>query len=280
MHRITEIFDTHYFYATWNRDLDIFIKSLSQEKKTNTLVTTQHYLPSVDKALADALANNDYTIDIAGACLTKDNMILLRNAIAYDDLIVTDTLNAKRRELLENIVNNVHKDYKTVALPTPHLSSENDIIEYIKQLDKETIYSLNTGSKEQWYIPVAVIISIMRPAIQLDLGVHATEFFSYVNASLHELPTADAYYVINESNYYYTAKVDSEGLIYVPGIGSRVPKEIRERYIVIPADFGRRSKRQDPTYVDLLRRAIADVKVWLSKHKTMLAYFGKGGILC
>ena len=264
MVKLTEIFNTKYFPAHYEKDLNYFFK-LAMECISNPSkqVISEH--PGVRAAIAFYRTNSIIEIDIAGARFVPNTIAVVQN-YADNGVIVCDTESVTRDAILLENRRRAKVEYEVEPLPI--LQSLDDLPKYIGALSENIVYSPK-GMSVNLSVPLVALITVFRPKVQIDMESEYEKLFQYVNNNviLEEFQYTEYNYVIGST--IYTQKFDGD-TIYVQGWGEQTYEEFRKNFLTLPTIFGTKILSQDPAWMVLQNAAIDDLRAYLRNKSTTI----------
>lgn len=257
MQKLIEIFDTKYFPYHYQHDLMYFF-DLALRCVNNTSIEVISDVPGVHDAIKDFRMNGVIEIDLADAHFVPDTMRIVIDNVAKG-VIIFDSKNVYR----DDIINENRRRQKLVyeTTPLPSIKAITELPNYISELSTGVIYSIPAINRLN--VALVTLITIFRPEIQLDLGVHYEKVFTYVaNNIILEDNLWDEYnYIIGQTFYTQRFKDDQ---IYVLGEGYIDYEQFRRNFTIVPSCFGKECLSTNKHWQMVQRIAVEDIKEFLS----------------
>ena len=266
--KLTELYNTRYFYVTFSTDLNYLMQTVQKVKENPE---AQIHCPSKRFGeIVDSLRRGEeLVLDTASARFTKDiTPILLQ--MQRNGITLTDSEIPWRAALYEeNSTRNAAASMP--ELPLPELPYSLGIREYITSLSKDIVYTPRHMDQQlQCAIVTAVITA--RPSVQISDRFLTSGLFQYVQR-----------YIPTEALSFYTKFIamSNEGVrvldfskgtsVFVQGYGYIDLATAIARVPMIPAAFGERVVVRDPNFELLIRKSLNTINLYQQSRKKTLS---------
>lgn len=222
-------------------------------------------------------------IDIAGVKLTPAISLTLMQGIR-DGVVIRDSEDTERDNILIENKMRLQETYTTTALP---LFNRNDnIVEYIGNLEESTVYMI-TNPKTLSF-PLAFLIQIFKPNIQMDFATDTFNFFKYITNTLYR---KDAQAVVNSTNTFTLfiqdtyqdvtiTEKDMDKEFYIEATGKTTWNKLITMYSILPSYFGKVKTQRDENlshiWNPLVTKALGEVEDHFKNQKKSLKEFLEG----
>lgn len=134
-----------------------------------------------------------------------------------------------------------------IDIPTTFKLTE--VIEYLQNLDKLSVYRLKSPNEMNGIVPdlsifLAMSINCIYPEIGVDISAQATRYFELFKRiwTYQGLVKRDAYNVLLYNSIIKVSAIGTtnlgENIYYIPGRGEVTERLLNEGYDVIPFEFG------------------------------------------
>lgn len=217
---------------------------LADELGTKYIYKTQ--VDSMVCCIKDIISKDPHgTIDICFTHYTPDAALELEDLIAKSKIRYIDSNSEVRNKILKYNCN----IRRILDSPEEFLPGEidiNDIRGYLEKLDPEVIYTIPLGDSRT-YVPLATLVLLTRPSIQINLGKSLKEMVRFINKKLFVrdpeefILTADKKFKIVVATNVYdfeTDVVDTNTYFYVPSLGRVTWNTLISKYEILPEYFG------------------------------------------
>lgn len=260
--KITEIFKTKYLASHWKRDLSYFLELLTTDKRN------KRWDAIVDEVRS---TGNPYMIDLAGARICRDVMIIICN-YNNKDVKFIDTEDAVRNGMLEENYRRRELSYDVV--PLPMLTDLKDFPSYLMSLDPTVVYG--RGNMSIGLLSRLVFeIQVYRPEITMDLTSAYEEVYNYMSTliGMGNRRCDKVNYVIGDT--VFTQDVNPDNTVYVPGEGNIPWNSFVTKYSCIPAELGTKRLSMDEEWRSCVKRCLDEIPNFLERHTSITDFFGK-----
>ena len=240
MYRLVDLYRTKYFYVTYNIDLiylfDTILKLKEDRDAKYNAGSDLH-----EQLFEDVKEGKEVVIDLAGARLTSDCITILTQYLRKG-IKVTDSQDDVRRNILETNAERLALDTESYEL-LPKFTNKADVKEYLQSLSRDVTYTI-PETHEDLYIPLVILIMLLRPTIKIDLGYRDRMILGKVAGyfTVHELKQyRDFFFVSDEgvmelspdsSGNYSLQQANGLDIDGVLEYGNLVPKIFGEKRLV------------------------------------------------
>ena len=215
MYQLKKMFNTRYLYVTFNLDLNNCFNDVLKAMEDNTYVS-KNANPDVREAVASITAGANVEFDLAECVLSRDCANTIHN-FAMRGIRFVDTKDICRNKVLED--NRARAEWaKLETVELPDFRKDMVPIEYIRSLDKDTIYSMPIVDDGGIYLRLAYVITCCRPKIKLVLGKHERLFFDLIGKrlTLNDIKDYTEFYFCSDSGVQI---VDFSRPVYLQRMG-------------------------------------------------------------
>ena len=240
--KICDIYNTKYFYITMGKDLN-YMWNTCLALRTNPNLNYNIGNDLLDTIYACFKTGAPVEFDLAGAKITTD---VTRQVIEFlrKGIIMCDSENPRRDIILKENMKRFSLNIETV--PLPDYSVNTNVKDYITSLSTDVVY-LPTNNNPEVYVPLIVMITILRPKVQICLDNLGQAILNFVANKL----TVD---VLQEYNDFYM--VTPEGIqvvnkndgIYVQSMGVVSLDEAMTVANFVPIVFGNERLFEDSNF--------------------------------
>lgn len=250
--KLTELYNTRYFYITYRTDLNYLFEtclSLKENRDFQYNVGNE----SLGKVYDCVKSGAPVQFDLAGAKITSDITAVLR-AYAERGIVFIDTTAPWRDNILRTNRERSAIDTSNVV-PLPEYNPAEMIRDYINSLDKEKVYTLPINNA-QVYVPLAVMILISRPSVKICLQAHCKDLFNFVGSKLtiEDLNRYNEFYLTTPEG---TQIVSFEsGRVYVQRVGMADRVKALTVGSLVPTCFGRDKLIKDETWRSIFQECL------------------------
>lgn len=254
MRKLIEIFDTKYFPAHYDKDLQYFISlALDCLKDYSKQIISDH--ESVKEAIESFRNRGVIELDLADAHFVPNTMAIIQDS-AEKGVILCDTANVTRDDILTENRRRAKLEYTTE--PLPELRSINDLPNYIAFLSEDVVYTPG-DMPISMSIPLVALITVFKPSVQIDMESNYEKLFQYVNNNiiLEDFVYSEYFYVVG--NTIYRQKFNGDK-IYVQGSGELSYQDFRKNFLTLPTIFGSKVLASDKDWEILQHAAIDDIR--------------------
>lgn len=264
--KLVDILGTKYITVAHSRDIKYFMSSLLSGRENVHKIFNEPF----QKMKAEG---PPFVLDLAGARIATDAMIVLSNFVEIDDIEIIDSVDRYRDEMFKESKRRWLLSDIPVPLPVP--KDRNKVHEVLNGLQKSYVYKVDTlqGNKVSILVRWVLFIMFVRPEISIDLGILHSDFFKYA-ASVIDIDMMDNMpleVVYDAGNTYVYAQVENEK-IYDPETCALVPiHAFVNKYYTIPAVVGREHLLRyntDDYYLRICNNVIHELMEQLHTPKT------------
>lgn len=205
--KITELYNTKYLYRTMNVDLNYLfttIKALQADNKYAYNVGNTQLGKVYDAAKAGA----PIEFDLAETKITPDVVTTLMH-YSSQGIVFVDSKDKWRDDIFRTNRERAAID-KSGAVNLPEYDPEMTVKEYIKSLDKNTIYQIPLTQNDV-YIPLTIMILLSRPSVNILIDNKAKDLFTYVGS---RLTVQD---LLQYKKFYFTSPEGTQVLDFTSG---------------------------------------------------------------
>lgn len=246
MYKIVDLYNTRYFYVTYNVDLIYLFDTII--KLRNDPTASYHAGSKLHEELfKDVIAGKEVVIDLAGAKFTSDTTTTLTRYMR-EGIKFADTEDTVRNEILEEDVRRMAID-KTDYVLLPRFTNRTNIQEYLSSLKRDVVYTL-PEMHEDLYIPLTILIILLRPTITIDMGHKDRTILSKVanHFTAYELKQYAEFYFISDEGVV-ELRPDISGKYSVQQASNLSIDDVLSYGNLVPLIFGKkRLVEEDPWY--------------------------------
>lgn len=195
--KLTDIYLTRYFYISFASDLNYLFNSIiGIHNKTNLHPHAGSEL--MEQIFEEVRKGNTVVFDLAHAKFTPDTIDIIlsnmRNGIKFTDSYDEGRLNILRYN--ETAIYNSTLE----SIELPPYDSNMRVSEYIKSLQKNTLYHL-PASNRSMYLRLAYMITVLCPSVSIKLDSDTKSFFTFIanNFTISDLKKYDKFYYISDN---------------------------------------------------------------------------------
>lgn len=243
--KLTELFNTKYFYVTTGRDLTYMLNTCLALRANSNLVYNvgSDALKQVYECFKSGAP---VEFDLAEARITSDVCISL-NEYAKQGIKFVDTASEWRDKLLRDNESRIAVDLSK-AVPLPTYTAGMNAVDYIASLSKDVTYLVEPTNLEI-QVPLLTLILIYRPSIKLVLNTVADDVFRYVSDffTIDDLKQYDEFYVSEPEGVFIWKKGEP---LYIQRIRDKVCSFEDAQTVAdfVPTVFGKERLNNNPTF--------------------------------
>lgn len=267
--KLVDMYNTKYFYLSYCKDLEYLFTCYLNLRRNKDL--KYHAGNALMQQVFDcAYANADVEFDLAKAKLTTDAISTIQR-YANNGIIFVDSNDPLRNEILR--INAQRKSTpigERVTLPL--VEFDMSLKDYLSSLSREVVYdAAQIPETERMLYPLAALILIRRPTIQLDLTYHLSDFMRFMS----ELLPLD--FVLKFNKFYFTTTegtrvVESQnGMINTQQRGPLSIEDAMTIGYLVPAELGTRNLSKEPVWSDVVSYCINVVNSCKKKKSLFLS---------
>lgn len=217
-------------------------------------------------------ACGDIDIDLAGCKFGKTvaDTILLELCKKYN---FHNSENPELDAILKNNTRVVRGEVSScdyITIPC-EFANMDEIMQYLNQIDSSIVYRLDdrNTSNRKLTAAIAICIILRYPDVVLDLTSRASEVFDIVrkNWLLYRSSHKSYQHVVGSS--IIQRSVESDGKVYIPGVGRITEDRFVEDYCVLPAEFGQIELYRDAEYAEVMRNVFEEFRKERFREKRM-----------
>lgn len=224
-------------------------------------------------------------VDIAGTVFTKPVWDELRRALEnnYPALQLVDTEDVERNRFLYELCETLkRRDYCIERIGQPDLPSEelpllpvewNQLPQWLDSLRIDVVYRT---VRYQDNPEVQSLILFMKPRVKL-WAYNRTVFRYLAEKCADIMYDTDHYlYILSQTDEYWDARVDETGMVHIPNMEPMKRDDFLQKYLCIPAMFGRTYMEQaNPKMKPAMKAIFRDVKALIEKQETTISSYYK-----
>lgn len=264
--KLTELYNTRYFYVTYCTDLTYLFSTFLklQKDKTAPYNIGNELLGQVYDA---AKSGAPVQFDLANCKLTPDVIPIIRR-YAAEGLEFIDTKDSWRNEILAT--NRQRRSIDVAQFPDlPKYDPSMKVLDYIEALDKNITYRTPTNDANI-FIPLLYMILVARPSIKVNIGAHCNDFFTFVGSrlSFSDIEHYDEFYLTTPEG---TSIVNfSNGSIYVQNIGLADKEKALTVGTLVPTVFGKEKLLQVDCWRSIFKDCLNQLNGYRATRKQTL----------
>jgi hypothetical protein len=251
-------------------------------KNLREYLNTEYAYDSLSLAVSEFF-EGEKEVDLGGIRMTPTVADIVHNAINNGAKVI-DSVNKDRNKILE-------ENYRRLALALseielPSVNSVDELPDLIKNLNDKDLYVIT--SKYEIAYPLATIILLRRPEVNIDIEASYDGFFSYVSKYLYEdfrqvIKTTNKFNIVMGATYMEieVAEKSLDKKFYIIGIGDVTWKELRSSHRFLPSYFGKDQIMKDQylktIWQPVAMGALKDIADYFSNKPQTLKEFLAGG---
>jgi hypothetical protein len=246
----------------------------------DTVYIAEHFAQDVATILEE-----HKELDLAGARLTPRISSMLLDSMR-SGVVLRNTESIELDTVLQENMARLKLQYQPQSLPMLKRRGEEAILEYLRALEEGVVYKVH--GENSLLFPVAVLIQIYRPSIQLDFEHNTSRFFRYITETMYRknfekvIQTTDNFILfVGESFQEVTITEKDMGTeFFVESAGNVDWYKLISTYYILPSYFGAVKVMKDETLAPLwepvISKAIADIDSHFLNRKMTIKDFLKG----
>lgn len=254
--KLVDLFNTKYFYKSLVVDLNYLFGSI-RRLNAGEDYSPNRSNPKLAEIYDAVLRKEEVVLDLAGARLTDDACRAI-GAAQLNGIKFCDSENVDRNHLL--VLNAERRAVeKSSWVPLPTFTYEQDIKEYIKNLDSATTYVV-TGMSDTLTVALVCLITIIRPSVKLVIDNIVGALFKFIATKVppYELFDDTSWYVYTEHGVDDVTEGDK---VFIQELNKTIPiKEAVQYGVVVPKKFGRDVLTRNKNWSALLQSCLTIIE--------------------
>lgn len=240
--KICDIYNTKYFYITMGKDLN-YMWNTCLALQSNSSLEYNVGNDLLGKVYDCFKTGAPVEFDLAGAKITSD---VTRQVIEFlrKGIVMCDTENPSRDVILKENMRRFSINLNT--LPLPNYSIDTNVKDYITSLTTDVVY-LPTNNNPEVYVPLLVMITILRPKVQICLDNLGQAVLNFVanKLTVDVLQEYDEFYMITPEGIQIVNKNNG---IYVQSLGLVSLSDAMTVANFVPTVFGKERLFEDSNF--------------------------------
>lgn len=158
-------------------------------------------------------------------------------------------------------------------IPIPiDFNSQDEILHFVKNANTSVIYTMENYIKNRSKcISLAIILTMRRPEVIIDLGIYATDVFKQVRIDwLKYFSTQSEYCEVIGTTI--VRRIVKDGKVYIAGVGWVDELIYINKFIVLPAIFGSENITKNSEFKEVWDNAVMNLFSSIEEEKKMKDY--------
>ena len=265
--KLVDLYNTKYFYVTYRADLVYLFNTcieLRKDRNFNYNIGNEKLGQVYDAVKSGAPVQ----FDLAGAKITSDVLPKIRE-YSERGIEFIDTKDSWRNNILK--INRERMAIDTSGfVELPKYDPKTNVKDYIVNLSKDTTYKLPLGDSDI-YVPLTIMILMVRPAIKINLNAYGYDLFNYVGSklTLEDLRKYKEFYLTTSEGIQV---VDfSTGKIPVQKVGECSIEEALTFGTLVPTVFGKERLVEDKDWEFIFKDCLNMLNRYRTTRKQTIA---------